>query len=75
MGDWHKVQRVTKGGFNPRCREDVISRAVWVNNVVKRDELLHAEFVRNQIFMRNPRLSLHELDREVYLELKRQRGY
>lgn len=75
MGDWHKVQRTTQGSFNQRCREDVVSRAVWIENVVKRDERLHAEFTRNKIFMRNPRLSLVELNREVYIELKRQRGY
>jgi hypothetical protein len=74
MGDWHKIQRM-KASFNPRCREDVISRNVWIKNVVKKDEELHAQFTRNQIWDRNPRLSLRELDHEVYLELKRQRGY
>lgn len=75
MGDWHKIQRVTKGIFNHRCREDVISRNVWIKNVVKKDEELHAQFTRNQIWDRNPRLTLDELDHAVYLELKRQRGY
>lgn len=64
----------TKGRFNPRCREDVISRNTWTGNVTNTDEARHAAY-RRKIFMKeHPEIALRDiqyyLNKEDYQSTK-----
>ena len=61
--EWYqKTGPVTKGRYNPRCREDVVSRSVWVQNVVKGDEKLHRDYLRKMMKKMNPNLSTEQIE-------------
>ena len=66
MLPWHALKGpLTKGRFNPNCREDVVSRQVWIKNIVEKDKALHRAYQIKQMQRLYPELSMEKI--EYYL--------
>ena len=62
MLPWHKLGPVTKGRFNPNCREDVVSRDVWIKNVVEKDKALHRAYEIKRMRKLYPRMTIEDIE-------------
>jgi hypothetical protein len=63
---------ITKGRFNPACREDVISRNTWKENVTNGDATRHTTHNRKRLMKTYPQTPLSDVD--YYLEKERANG-
>jgi len=71
---WHTITGpVTKGKFNHRSHEDQTSRMIWSANITKRDNMVHREYVRNNVMKKYPHISILEVDHYVNKLLAKER--
>lgn len=71
---WHTITGpVTNGKFNSRSHEDQTSRMIWSANITKRDNMIHREYMRNNVMKKYPHISILEVDYYVNKLLAKER--
>ena len=58
---WHAETPAPMKKYDPRCREDRISRSIWDNNVTQRDRVAEKQRIISAMIKKFPEYSMEQV--------------